>query len=123
MAQRRPNSLGSTVRSTARGGPHVEAIETDRGAQPLALGPPDRPGTVSVFTCPECSGTLWETDEGELPRFHMLPSIPLSVRGAADLTHEAGGILVFDEPIGSGPVEISARVLAFCLVIAGAAPK
>ena len=32
-----------------------------------------------------------------------------------------GGILVFHEPIGSGPVEIGARFLAFCLVIAGAA--
>ena len=32
-----------------------------------------------------------------------------------------GGILVFHEPIGSGPLAIGARMLAFCLVIAGAA--
>jgi hypothetical protein len=32
-----------------------------------------------------------------------------------------GGILVFGEPIGSGAVGIIARLLAFCLVIAGAA--
>ncbi len=32
-----------------------------------------------------------------------------------------GGILVFGEPIGSGALGISARMLAFCLVIAGAA--
>ena len=32
-----------------------------------------------------------------------------------------GGILVFHEPIGSGAVGITARFLAFCLVIAGAA--
>ena len=32
-----------------------------------------------------------------------------------------GGVLVFDEPIGSGPLEIGARLIAFCLVIAGAA--
>jgi hypothetical protein len=32
-----------------------------------------------------------------------------------------GGILVFDEPIGSGPLEMGARLIAFCLVIAGAA--
>jgi hypothetical protein len=32
-----------------------------------------------------------------------------------------GGILVFYDPIGSGPLEIAARFLAFCLVIAGAA--
>jgi drug/metabolite transporter (DMT)-like permease len=32
-----------------------------------------------------------------------------------------GGILVFGEPIGSGAIGIIARLLAFCLVIAGAA--
>jgi hypothetical protein len=40
---------------------------------------------------------------------------------AANLSAILGGILVFGEPIGSGAVGISARVLAFCLVIAGAA--
>ena len=40
---------------------------------------------------------------------------------AANLAAIIGGILVFHEPIGSGPLEISARFLAFCLVIAGAA--
>jgi drug/metabolite transporter (DMT)-like permease len=40
---------------------------------------------------------------------------------AANLAAIIGGILVFHEPIGSGPVEIGARFLAFCLVIAGAA--
>ena len=40
---------------------------------------------------------------------------------AANLTAIIGGILVFDEPIGSGPMEIGARFLAFCLVIVGAA--
>ena len=40
---------------------------------------------------------------------------------AANLAAILGGILVFDEPIGSGPVQIGARFLAFCLVIAGAA--
>jgi drug/metabolite transporter (DMT)-like permease len=39
----------------------------------------------------------------------------------ANLTAIVGGILVFHEPIGSGPSGISARFLAFCLVIAGAA--
>jgi hypothetical protein len=32
-----------------------------------------------------------------------------------------GGILVFHEPIGSGTLATTARFLAFCLVIAGAA--
>ena len=40
---------------------------------------------------------------------------------AANLAAIIGGIIVFHEPIGSGPAEIGARCLAFCLVIAGAA--
>jgi drug/metabolite transporter (DMT)-like permease len=40
---------------------------------------------------------------------------------AANLGAILGGILVFHEPIGSGPLEIGGRFLAFCLVIAGAA--
>jgi drug/metabolite transporter (DMT)-like permease len=40
---------------------------------------------------------------------------------AANLAAIIGGILVFDEPIGSGPLEIGARFVAFLLVIAGAA--
>jgi hypothetical protein len=40
---------------------------------------------------------------------------------AANLAAILGGIVVFHEPIGSGPLEVGARLLAFCLVIAGAA--
>jgi drug/metabolite transporter (DMT)-like permease len=40
---------------------------------------------------------------------------------AANLAAILGGILVFGEPIGTGPLEIGARLGAFCLVIAGAA--
>ena len=40
---------------------------------------------------------------------------------AANLVAIMGGILVFGEPIGTGPLAIGARFLAFCLVIAGAA--
>jgi drug/metabolite transporter (DMT)-like permease len=39
----------------------------------------------------------------------------------ANLAAIFGGIIVFHDPIGSGPLEITARFLAFCLVIAGAA--
>jgi drug/metabolite transporter (DMT)-like permease len=39
----------------------------------------------------------------------------------ANLAAIFGGIVVFHDPIGSGAVEIGARFLAFCLVIAGAA--
>jgi drug/metabolite transporter (DMT)-like permease len=40
---------------------------------------------------------------------------------AANLTAIVGGILVFRDPIGTGALEISGRMLAFCLVVAGAA--
>jgi drug/metabolite transporter (DMT)-like permease len=40
---------------------------------------------------------------------------------AANLAAIFGGIIVFHDPIGSGPLGISARFLAFCFVIAGAA--
>ena len=40
---------------------------------------------------------------------------------AANLVAIVGGIVVFDEPIGAGPLATAARFLAFCLVIAGAA--
>jgi drug/metabolite transporter (DMT)-like permease len=40
---------------------------------------------------------------------------------AANLAAIIGGILVFHDPIGSGPLGITARLLAFGLVIAGAA--
>ena len=40
---------------------------------------------------------------------------------AANLAAILGGMIVFHDPIGSGPAGITARFLAFCLVIAGAA--
>jgi drug/metabolite transporter (DMT)-like permease len=40
---------------------------------------------------------------------------------AANLAAILGGILVFGDPIGTGPIGITARVVAFFLVIAGAA--
>jgi len=40
---------------------------------------------------------------------------------SANLAAILGGILVFGEPIGTGPLEIGARLLAFSFVIAGAA--
>ena len=40
---------------------------------------------------------------------------------AANLTAILGGILVFRDPVGAGALEISGRMLAFSLVVAGAA--
>jgi two-component system chemotaxis response regulator CheB len=39
-------------------------VAVDRGASDAP-----QPGEPSGFTCPECSGALWETDEDGLPRF------------------------------------------------------
>lgn len=50
-------------------GPHLTPMETDLGEMPVALRPSDRPGHVSVFSCPECHGTLWEAEEGGILRF------------------------------------------------------
>jgi drug/metabolite transporter (DMT)-like permease len=40
---------------------------------------------------------------------------------AANLIAIVGGILIFRDPVGSGALEITGRMLAFCLVIGGAA--
>lgn len=40
---------------------------------------------------------------------------------AANLTGIVGGILVFRDPVGTGALEITGRMLAFCLVVVGAA--
>ena len=40
---------------------------------------------------------------------------------AANLTGIVGGILIFRDPVGAGVLEIIGRMLAFCLVVAGAA--
>jgi two-component system chemotaxis response regulator CheB len=45
------------------------AMEPDLGPPRLAVHPSDRPGRVSVYTCPECHGTLWEADERGVVRF------------------------------------------------------
>lgn len=35
----------------------------------VTIGDEERPGTPSAFACPECGGTLWELQDGELLRF------------------------------------------------------
>ena len=50
-------------------GPHLTPLEPDLGQEAIAVHPEDRPGRVSVYSCPECHGTLWEVDQGGLLRF------------------------------------------------------
>lgn len=49
--------------------PHIQPMEPDLASPPLAVHPQDRPGRPSIFSCPECHGVLWETDENGLLRF------------------------------------------------------
>lgn len=53
----------------AHTGAHMVAMEPDLGQPSLALKESDRPGKVSVFTCPECHGTLWEAEHGGIVRY------------------------------------------------------
>jgi two-component system chemotaxis response regulator CheB len=50
-------------------GAHVKPLESDLAEPRIALREEDRPGKVSIFTCPECHGTLWEADERGIVRF------------------------------------------------------
>jgi two-component system, chemotaxis family, protein-glutamate methylesterase/glutaminase len=50
-------------------GAHVKPLESDLAEPHIALHESDRPGKVSIFTCPECHGTLWEADERGIVRF------------------------------------------------------
>lgn len=49
--------------------PHLEPMEPDLSQEDIALEPEDRPGRVSVFSCPECHGALWEAEEAGILRF------------------------------------------------------
>jgi len=59
----------AAARASGGGGPHLQRIETDRAPGQIATSESDRPGRLSVFTCPECHGTLWEHEEEGLLRF------------------------------------------------------
>jgi two-component system, chemotaxis family, protein-glutamate methylesterase/glutaminase len=56
-------------RRARAGGAQLRQMEPDLAEMPLALRGDDRPGQPSVFTCPECHGTLWEADEDGVLRF------------------------------------------------------
>ena len=69
-----PILIGTLAREAAPAGraqmsPHLEPMEPDLSQEVIALEPEDRPGRVSVFSCPECHGSLWEADEAGILRF------------------------------------------------------
>ncbi len=39
------------------------------GLDPTTIETAERPGELSAFTCPECSGPLYEIQDGQLIRF------------------------------------------------------
>lgn len=59
----------AVVPSRRANGPHLRQMEPDLARPKLAVVNHDRPGQPSVFTCPECHGTLWEADEDGVLRF------------------------------------------------------
>jgi two-component system, chemotaxis family, protein-glutamate methylesterase/glutaminase len=52
--------------------PPADLIDTELGMATLsdeAYDNPDRPGTASGFSCPDCAGTLFEISDGTLTRY------------------------------------------------------
>jgi two-component system chemotaxis response regulator CheB len=50
-------------------GPHLRQLEADLRPPDIAIHEGDRPGRMAVVTCPDCHGSLWETDEDGILRF------------------------------------------------------
>jgi len=50
-------------------GPHLQPIEPDGAEMGIAWSDEDRPGQPAIYSCPECQGTLWETDAEGILRF------------------------------------------------------
>lgn len=64
------------------------ATETDMAElDDKAVAQPDRPGKPSGFSCPDCGGTLFELEEGELIRFRCRVGHAFSVETL--LAHQA----------------------------------
>jgi len=56
--------------------------ETKQEAMDMAtIEDEDKPGTPSVYGCPECGGTLWELHDGELLRFRCRVGHAFSAEG------------------------------------------
>lgn len=55
--------------------PKVETVPDDKPGSPevkrdmAAQAAGQRDGEVTVYTCPECGGSLWQVNAGQMPRF------------------------------------------------------
>jgi two-component system chemotaxis response regulator CheB len=95
MAQASSAASGRRTAKARRGsrrGPRNEEADRDDG-HPL--------GSPSLYTCPECHGTLWEVDEGGLPHFRCR------------VGHAYGARTLFEEHVRSAAerAELLRRVL------------
>lgn len=66
--------------------PAEEAVEEDIAAQEQG----ERDGMLTVYTCPECGGSLWQADAGTLVRFrchtgHVLSGATLFAEQAENI--------------------------------------
>jgi two-component system, chemotaxis family, protein-glutamate methylesterase/glutaminase len=62
--------IGAALAQLSYEGPDMyEEVSTDTPADPIEASRHRPRGAASGFTCPECSGALWELREGNLTRF------------------------------------------------------
>jgi two-component system chemotaxis response regulator CheB len=70
------------------------------------LAPPDKLGSRSMLTCPECHGVLWEVDDGDLVRYrchlgHAYSPLDLSVAQLSEVERAlASALRAINERIG-----------------------
>jgi two-component system, chemotaxis family, protein-glutamate methylesterase/glutaminase len=64
-----PELLERIVRDGTSRASGAVPVSTVPERAPVEVGDDER-GRLTAFTCPECSGTLWEVNEGGVPTFH-----------------------------------------------------
>lgn len=79
-----PNLLVSLVNTslTSQEDPALPDVEYEADIAELdmaALNKDEKPGTPSSYACPDCGGTLWELEEGNLLRFRCRTGHAFSV--------------------------------------------
>ncbi len=64
------SAMGARLQALATSNPGEEStLHAEPDPSEMELGPNRPDGPASGFTCPECSGALWELREGELVRY------------------------------------------------------